>query len=143
MRPLPIVAPPRAADGPRADAARPDLRDEDLCELLRRFYDDVQSDELLAPYFAGLDMPAHIPHIADFWSTMVFHTGRYAGNALRPHLAMPGLTAVHFARWLAALERAVDARHAGPAAERMKDLAHRVAHSMQLRLGVDPTATRE
>jgi hemoglobin len=138
MRPLPIVGPPRPAEEPPADAGRPDLRDEDIHDVLVAFYDAVGADDLLAPYFADIDMAAHIPRIADFWSTMIFHTARYSGNAFRPHLEMPGLTAAHFARWLATLERTVDARHAGPAAERMKELGHRVAFSMQLRLGIAP-----
>ena len=121
-----------------APAPRPDLRDEDIHSVLVAFYESVERDALLAPYFAGLDMPAHIPRIADFWSTLLFHTGRYSGNAFRPHLDMPGLAAEHFARWLATLERTVDAMHAGPNAERMKELAHRVAYSMQLRLGIAP-----
>lgn len=95
---------------------------------------------MLAPYFAGLDMPAHMPRIVDFWSTLLFHTGRYSGNAFRPHLEMPGLTAGHFAHWLAALEATVDARFAGEHAERMKALGHRIAYSMQLRLGISPFA---
>lgn len=40
-----------------------------------------------------VDMAAHMPRIVDFWSTVIFHTGRYSGNAFRPHLAMPRLTA--------------------------------------------------
>ena len=49
---------------------------------------------------------------------------------------MPGLRAEHFARWVATLERTVDERFAGGQAERMNDLAHRIAYSMQLRLGI-------
>ena len=97
-------------------------------------------EPLLAPYFADLDMAEHIPRIADFWSTMLFHTGRYAGNAFRPHAAMPGLSAERFERWLAVLEATVDERFAGPAAEQMKALGHRVAYSMQIRLGIVPTS---
>lgn len=115
-----------------------DLQDEDLMALLTDFYARVERDELLAPYFADVDMVAHMPRIADFWSTMIFHTGRYSGNAFRPHLAMPGLTAAHFARWLETLEATVDARAAGPAATHMKALAHRVAFNMQMRLGIAP-----
>ena len=141
---LPIVAArddsaPRD-DAPGAASTRPDLRDEDIHAVLVAFYDVVERDPMLAPYFAGIDMPAHIPRIADFWSTLIFHSGRYSGNAFRPHLDMPGLTAEHFARWLATLERTVDARHAGPKAELMKEMGHRVAYSMQLRLGIAPTA---
>ncbi|HEY0971026.1 MAG TPA: group III truncated hemoglobin [Gemmatimonadales bacterium] len=115
-----------------------DLRDEDLHDLLVDFYDAVARDDLLAPYFAAVDMSEHIPVIADFWSTLIFHSGRYQRNAFRPHLEMPGLAPTHFSRWIATLERTVDERFAGPAAEAMKDYGHRVAYSMQLRLGLEP-----
>ena len=143
MLTLPIVAPgasPPAA-GPVAPASagpRADLDAAALPALLTAFYGDVARDPLLAPYFATVDMAAHLPRIADFWATVLFHEGRYQGNVFRPHVAMPGLAPEHFARWLAALERAVDARHAGEGAERMKALGHRVAYSMQLRLGLPP-----
>jgi hemoglobin len=117
---------------------RLDLRDEDIAPLLLEFYACIERDPLLAPYFAGLDMREHVPRIADFWSTILFHSGRYSGNAFRPHLEMPGLTPEHFAHWLDALERTVDAHHAGPNAEMMKALGHRIAYSMQLRLGITP-----
>jgi hemoglobin len=143
MRTLPIVAPGGA---PELDAPRPvtgsaarsngDLRDEDLHGVLVAFYAAVEADPLLAPYFASVDMPGHLPRIVDFWSTLLFHTGRYSGNAFRPHLEMPGLTGEHFERWLATLEKTVDAQHAGDTTERMKALAHRVASAMQVRLGI-------
>ena len=117
-----------------------DLQDTDLHDTLTAFYVTIEDDALLAPYFAGLDMPAHMPRIEAFWSTLLFHTGRYTGNAFKPHLEMPGLTAAHFARWVATLEATVDARFAGPAAQRMKELGHRIAYSMQLRLGITPFA---
>ncbi|HEX6059578.1 MAG TPA: group III truncated hemoglobin [Gemmatimonadaceae bacterium] len=138
---LPIVAPETAsAPAGEPSAARPALRDEDLHSLLVAFYDTVGRDELLAPYFAPVDMSAHMPRIVDFWSTLLFHTGRYSGNAFRPHLEMPGLSAPHFARWVETMERTIDAHAAGPAAEHMKALAHRIAYSMQLRLGIEPFA---
>ena len=117
-----------------------DLRDEDLHELLVAFYETVAGDALLAPYFAVVDMREHMPRIVNFWSTLLFHTGRYSGNAFAPHLQMPGLTADHFARWVATLEATVDARFAGPVATMMKELGHRIAYSMQLRLGIAPFA---
>ena len=106
--------------------------------MLVAFYAAVADDPLLAPYFSGLDMAAHMPRIVAFWSTMLFHTGRYTGNAFRPHQSMPGLAADHFSRWVATLERTIDARFAGEHADRMKDFAHRIAYSMQLRLGITP-----
>lgn len=147
---LPIVAGPDDAarrarpagdsmGAPVAVEARRDIAgDDDLFAVLTAFYDTVGRDPLLAPYFAPVDMTAHIPRIVDFWSTLLFYTKRYGGNAFRPHLAMPGLTGAHFARWLETLERTVDARHAGPFAEAMKDTGHRIAYSMQVRLGITP-----
>lgn len=120
--------------------ARSDLREEDLLAVLVSFYARVAGDPLLASYFASVDMAAHMPRIVDFWSTMLFQSGRYAGNAFRPHLEMPGLTSDHFGRWLATLEETVDGAHAGESAERMKALGHRIAYSMQLRLGIAPFA---
>ena len=117
-----------------------DLRDDDLHELLVAFYATVEEDALLARYFAVVDMTAHMPRIVAFWSTMLFHTGSYTGSAFRPHLAMEGLTAEHFARWVATLEDVVGARFAGPNADLMIELGHRIAYSMQLRLGIAPFA---
>jgi len=123
-----------------ASPSRRDLEESDLEPLLHRFYDVLTVDPLLARYFEHVDMEEHIPRIADFWSTLVFDTRRYSGNAFRPHLEMPELTAERFARWVETLEHTVDADFAGPAAERMKSLAHRIAYSMQLRLRIVPFA---
>ena len=117
-----------------------DLRAEDLHDTLVAFYARVEDEPLLAPYFAGVDMIAHMPRIVSFWETMLFHTGGYSGSAFKPHLEMHGLTSQHFARWLATLEATVDERFRGPHAEQMKALGHRVAYSMQLRLGIAPFA---
>jgi hemoglobin len=146
---LPIVpvldrrhdAPDALAPHPAVPASpRDDLRDENLHSLLVDFYSVLAADALLARYFASLDMPAHLPRIVDFWSTLLFQTGRYSGNAFRPHLDMPGLTGERFSRWLATLETTVDASYAGPNVERMKALARRIANSMQVRLGIAPAA---
>ncbi len=115
-----------------------DLTEVDIEPLLVAFYDTIARDDLLAPYFAAVDMREHIPTIGDFWSTIIFHTGRYSGNAFRPHMEMPGLTAAHFARWVETLEHTVDARVQGPHADVMKAMGHRIAYSMQLRLGIHP-----
>ena len=123
-----------------ASPCLPDLEERDLEPLLHRFYNILTVDPLLARYFEHVDMDEHIPRIADFWSTLVFDTRRYTGNAFRPHLDMPDLTAERFARWVETMERTVDADFAGPAAERLKSLAHRIAYSMQLRLRIAPFA---
>ena len=115
-----------------------DLGAEDIRDTLVAFYAQLEHEPLLAPYFEALDMMAHMPRIVSFWETLLFHTGSYSGNAFLPHLTMPGLTSAHFERWVITLEASLDARFAGPSAERMKSLAHRIAYSMQLRLALEP-----
>ncbi|HET6680022.1 MAG TPA: group III truncated hemoglobin [Gemmatimonadaceae bacterium] len=143
-RPLPITD-PGTGTTVAADAAgtRRDLRVDDLHDMLTSFYDTVALDPLLQPYFAPVDMSEHMPRIVDFWSTIVFHTGAYSGNAFRPHAEMPGLTGRHFTRWLAVMEDTIDHRFAGPAAENMKAMSHRIALSMQIRLRIEPFGDSE
>lgn len=43
---------------------------------------------------------AHLERMCDFWSTMLLGTGRFQGNPLHVHMAIPGLTAAHFDRWI-------------------------------------------
>ncbi|HEY4216091.1 MAG TPA: group III truncated hemoglobin [Gemmatimonadaceae bacterium] len=121
-------------------AGLPDLRDADLHDLLVSFYTRIESDSILRAYFADLDVTAHMPRIVAFWSTLLFHTARYSGNAFLPHQRMRALRAEHFAHWVGTLESIIDARFAGPHADLMKAFAHRIAYSMQLRLGIEPFA---
>lgn len=116
------------------------MEEGDLHDILVAFYATLAEDPLLAPYFVDVDMRTHIPQIVRFWSSILFYTRSYTGNAFRPHAEMLGLTGAHFARWVATMEATVDARFAGPVATQMKEIAHRVAYSMQLRLGIPPFA---
>jgi hemoglobin len=129
-----------ASAGKGSDPQRPvrDLEDDDLHDLMVAFYATLERDALVGPYFAALDMREHLPRIVAFWSTALFRTRRYSGNAFLPHQRLEGLGAEHFVRWIAALEDTLDARFRGPVVEEMKTVAHRIAYSMQLRLGIPP-----
>ncbi|MEO7218316.1 MAG: group III truncated hemoglobin [Gemmatimonadaceae bacterium] len=118
--------------------AKRDIRDEDLFDTMTAFYAIIAVDPLLVRYFEHVDMSIHMPRIVAFWSTLLFHTRSYSGNAFKPHLEMPGLAGEHFAFWVGTLERVVDERFAGPTASLMKELAHRIGYGMQVRLGIPP-----
>lgn len=115
-----------------------DIEDGDLYALLEEFYRRLGKDELLAGYFEDLDMEAHMPRIEAFWSTALFGTARYRGNAFAPHLALEGLQPEHFRRWIETLDTIARERFDGPRVRRLTDIAHRIAYSMQLRLGLHP-----
>ena len=116
----------------------------DVEALLRRFYDRVLFDEVLIDPFAELrsvGLDAHIPRMCDFWETVLFGAGKYRGSALNVHRAIHGrtpLSAPEFVRWLAVWRGTVDEMYRGPAAERAKVQATRIAWAMHRRLtGVD------
>jgi hemoglobin len=121
-----------------AESPKRDIRDEDLHETLTAFYAIIAVDPLLLRYFENVDMAIHMPRIVAFWSTLLFHTRAYSGNAFRPHLEMPGLSGEHFQFWVDSLQRVVDERFEGPSATLMKEMAHRIAYGMQVRLGISP-----
>lgn len=113
---------------------------DDVEQLVVAFYERAFGDRLIGPIFtdvAHMDLAAHLPIMCDFWETVLFRTAAYRRNALQVHVALHGrhaLTDAHFTRWLELWTATVDARFAGPAADRAKLQASRIAGSMQRRL---------
>lgn len=70
--------------------------------LVDSFYEVVRGDDLLGPVFCRHveDWSVHLPKMYDFWSTVVLHSGRYAGRPLETHGRIPELTHAHFDRWI-------------------------------------------
>lgn len=112
----------------------------DVEALLHSFYGRALVDEVLAGPFAELratGLGAHIPTMCDFWETVLFRAGRYRGSALAPHLRVHQRTPLseqHFVRWLTIWRDTVDEMYRGPAAERAKVQAGRIAWAMLQRL---------
>ncbi|OBK19784.1 group III truncated hemoglobin [Mycobacterium asiaticum] len=123
------------------EATRADLVGRaDVAALLDRFYGRALHDAVLyAPFeqlrATGLD--DHLPTMCDFWETVLFRAGRYRGSALAAHRDIhrrTPLAASHFVRWLTLWRETVDEMYAGPAAERAKVQAGRIAWAMHRRL---------
>lgn len=122
-----------------------DLADRtDVEALLRRFYQRAFADDVLTDPFnelreAGLE--SHLAVMCDFWETVLFRAGLYHGSAMTVHRQLDAqhrLDARHFARWLELWTAAVDEMFRGPAADRAKIQAGRIAAAMHRRLrGVD------
>ncbi|ETB13971.1 cyanoglobin [Mycobacterium avium subsp. silvaticum ATCC 49884] len=118
-----------------------DLRDRaDVEALLRRFYGRALDDEVLAEPFARLratGLDDHVPTMCDFWETVLFRAGRYRGSALQAHRDIhrrAPLSDRHFRRWLTLWHITVDEMYRGPAADRAKIQAARIAWAMHRRL---------
>jgi truncated hemoglobin YjbI len=118
-----------------------DLADRaDVEQLVVAFYERAFRDPLIGPIFtdvAHMDLAAHLPIMCDFWETVLFRSGAYRRNALQVHVALHArhpLTGADFSRWLELWTETVDEHFAGPAAERAKLQATRIAGSIERRL---------
>ena len=112
----------------------------DIARLVETFYTRAFADPVLGPIFtdiAQMDLEAHMPIMCDFWETVLFRSGAYRRNALQVHVALHArhpLTGADFGRWLELWRETLDEHFAGPAAERAKLQATRIAGSMERRL---------
>ena len=78
--------------------------EQQIKDLVERFYSRVRHDELLGPVFAraiGDHWDEHLIKMSDFWSSLVLASRRYKGNPMEVHTLLPRLGRDHFERWLA------------------------------------------
>lgn len=113
---------------------------QDVLMLVETFYTKAFKDDLIGPIFtevAHMDLPRHMPIMADFWQTVLFKAGLYRRNALKVHFeinAKEPLTLEHFNRWLHLWTTTVDENFSGEKAELAKVSAHQIAGSMHRRV---------
>ena len=99
-------------------------RRSEVHDLVVAFYREVVFDDLLAPVFgevAEVDWADHIPKLIDYWCRVLLDEPGYDGAVLAAHRhvhALDPLRVEHFDRWYAVWVASIDARWAGPVAER-------------------------
>lgn len=87
------------------DTASPaaSLNEKNIATLVDRFYARVRRDDLLGPVFnaaIGDHWAEHLATFTDFWTSILLATGRYKGNPMMTHLAIPQMDQQHFSRWI-------------------------------------------
>lgn len=102
--------------------------------LVERFYSRVRADPLLAPVFAAVeDWDDHQGRLSDFWSSVMFATGRYKGDPVARHLRhAESMTHERFHRWLALWRLSAEEMLPPDAARAVQVRAERIAESLQL-----------
>jgi len=111
----------------------PDLcTEEEVTRLVHGFYAQVRQDPLLGPIFDThiRDWDRHLATMVDFWSGALRGTARFRGAPMPKHVALPGLSADLFQRWLALFRQTTTALGNEAMAERANELALRVAESL-------------
>lgn len=110
------------------------LTDDDLRELVTRFYGRVRQDPQLGPIFedAVADWDAHIETLTAFWSSIMLKSGRYKGNPFAAHTPFADrLTPEHFATWLDLWSESARELFPEPLAAALEAKAGRIAESLK------------
>ncbi len=104
-------------------------------KLVNEFYNKVQMDEVLAPLFAHLNWPHHLPVMYNFWSSILLGDQTYEGNPFQKHVSLP-VVSLHFERWLKLFHQTIRENFAGPKAEEAITRAQNIATLFQHKLGL-------
>lgn len=129
-----------------ARTARPECsaeRAQEIERLVDRFYEVAREDSLLGPVFTAHvgDWGRHLSTMRDFWGTVAYRDGRYAGRPFEAHQRLEGLTIAHFERWLTLWDRVVDEVVASDVDGYLKEMAHRMGASIAHRMGMGDLGT--
>lgn len=122
-----------------SDAAAMGIDEAMISQLVEQFYLDIKAHGLLGPIFAERisNWPPHLARMKDFWASIAIESGRFHGNPMVKHIAIPGLTPAHFQAWLILWSAAVEKIVSRPAAAAFfNNCAHRIAESLQTRIAV-------
>jgi hemoglobin len=116
---------------------------EDAIEvLIDGFYAKVRRDPVLGPIFEAAIAPGRWPqHIATmrrFWSSVMLASGRYSGDPVAVHRALPALEPPLFARWLTLFQQTAHDLFAPAPAALFVDKAQRIAASLERALSARP-----
>lgn len=106
--------------------------EQEITWMVQSFYGRVRDDIVLGPIFAARisEWDHHLAKMVDFWSGALRGTGRYRGTPMPKHVAIPGLEAAHFERWLELFHDTTRELNNSAMRERADELAGRIAQSL-------------
>jgi hemoglobin len=120
---------------------RGQVTEDDIRQLVDRFYQKVRQDPELAPIFLRAipgDWQPHLHKMYAFWSSVMLTSGRYKGNPVAKHLAVEGIKFELFERWLALFDETCGELFEERLAAEFRAKAARIAESLKLALFYRP-----
>lgn len=120
----------------------PELTEQQISDLVDRFYAKVRHDDEIGPIFNAIvgDWPHHLAKLKDFWSSAMLRTGRYQGHPMMVHIQLP-IDAIHFHRWLSLFEETAYETLPPIHAADILDKAQRIATNFQAGIAYQRAAT--
>jgi hemoglobin len=106
------------------------ISEQEISELVDRFYAKVRQDEEIGPIFNAAvdDWPYHLALLKNFWSTVLNTTGRYKGDPMMKHLQL-SLDPNHFRRWLQLFAETARETMSPAHADLVIEKSHRIAQN--------------
>ena len=117
------------------------VSEDGIRQLVDAFYAKVRIDPELAPIFARAipgDWQPHLTKMYAFWSSVMLTTGRYKGNPVAKHLAIPGIQPHLFERWLGLFNETCGELFDECVSAEFRTRAVRIAESLKLALFYRP-----
>jgi hemoglobin len=124
-----------------APAKLDQVSEDGIRRLVDGFYAKVRRDPELAPIFLRAipgDWRPHLAKMYAFWSSVMLTTGRYKGNPVVKHQAIPGIQPALFERWLALFNETSAELFDDAISAEFQAKAARIAESLQLALFYRP-----
>lgn len=116
------------------DTARPaELNRDSIAQLMPRFYDNVRADSILGTTLAavlGGRRTSHLPQLVELCSTVTLGSRTFTGDVLATHMAVPGVTASHFERWIRLWTRHTQALFNPATARQLQEVARGIARNL-------------
>lgn len=114
---------------------------EDIYLLVKDFYIKLLNDELMHHFFEEFTNPEllekHLQILVDFWDNILFYSGTYQNNAMKPHLDLQPKKPFkneHFQQWLLHFNNTIDEHFSGEIAHAAKSRALSIATVMQIKI---------
>ncbi len=115
------------------------ITEERISDLVEGFYEKIRSDALLGPIFNEkiTDWPPHLARMKDFWTSIAIESGRFHGNPMIKHLAIPDIERSHFNHWLALFDQTLpEVMPSAAACQFLSERAARIADSLMTGISV-------
>jgi len=114
---------------------------DDLYNLVSLFYEKLFVDEEIKHFFVDFTdkivLEKHLQVLVDFWDNILFFSGGYRKNAMKPHLDLnksKPFKARHFKRWLSNFNESVDELFEGGNTHVIKSRAKSIATVMEIKI---------
>lgn len=114
---------------------------EDIYLLVKNFYVKLMNDDLVCHFFEDFSdsilLEEHMQTLVNFWDNILFYSGSYQKNAMKPHLDLhlkKHFEKKHFRQWISHFNTTVDEYFIGEIAHAAKSRALSIATVMQIKI---------